>query len=96
MRQWRSDVFSASLAQGLLFCRARQPAVLTAAAVVVAHNHPSGDPTPSEDDIALTKNLIEIGKLHKIPVIDHLVLAKRGADAGTFVSIRNLAILSFG
>ena len=64
--------------------------------VVVAHNHPSGDPTPSEDDIALTKDLIEIGRLHKIPVIDHLVLAKRGADAGTFVSIRNLAILSFG
>ena len=67
-----------------------------AAAVVVAHNHPSGDPTPSEDDIALTKELIEIGRLHKIPVIDHLVLAKRGADAGTFVSIRNLAVLSFG
>jgi DNA repair protein RadC len=96
MRQWRSDVFSASLVQGLLFCRARQPAVLTATAVVVAHNHPSGDPTPSEDDIAMTKELIEIGRLHKIPVIDHLVLAKRGADAGTFVSIRNLAVLSFG
>ena len=67
-----------------------------AAAVIVAHNHPSGDPTPSEDDIAMTKELIEIGRLHKIPVIDHLVLAKRGSEDGTFVSIRNLAVLSFG
>ena len=67
-----------------------------AAAVIVAHNHPSGDPTPSEDDIVLTKELIEIGRLHKIPVIDHLVLSRRGSEDGTFVSIRNLAVLSFG
>ena len=65
-------------------------------AVIVAHNHPSGDPTPSEDDIALTKELIEIGRLHKIPVIDHLVLSRRGSEDGTFVSIRNLAVLLFG
>jgi len=46
-------------------------------AVIVAHNHPNGDPTPSDEDVALTKELIEIGKLHRIPVIDHLVLAAR-------------------
>lgn len=65
-------------------------------AVIVAHNHPCGDPTPSDDDIALTKDLIEIGKLHKIPVIDHLVLSKSKSGAGQFVSIRNLAVIAFG
>ena len=37
------------------------------------HNHPSGDVTPSTDDIILTKSLIEIGKLQQIPVIDHII-----------------------
>ena len=65
-------------------------------AVIVAHNHPCGDPTPSDDDIALTKDLIEIGKLHKIPVVDHLVLSKSLSGTEQFVSIRNLAVIAFG
>lgn len=65
-------------------------------AMIVAHNHPSGDPAPSEEDIALTKSLIEIGKLHQIPVIDHLVIGSPSSNHGVgFVSIRNLAILDF-
>lgn len=64
--------------------------------MIVAHNHPSGDPAPSEEDIALTKSLIEIGKLHQIPVIDHLVIGSPSSNHGVgFVSIRNLAILDF-
>jgi DNA repair protein RadC len=46
-----------------------------AAAVVLFHNHPSGDPTPSADDMALTKRLVESGVLMGIEVLDHLVLA---------------------
>ena len=46
-----------------------------AAAVVLFHNHPSGDPTPSADDMALTKRLVEAGVLMGIEVLDHLVLA---------------------
>ncbi len=46
-----------------------------AAAIVLFHNHPSGDPTPSGDDVALTARLVEAGHLMGIEVIDHLVLA---------------------
>ena len=46
-----------------------------AAAIVLFHNHPSGDPTPSGEDVALTARLVEAGRLMGIEVIDHLVLA---------------------
>jgi DNA repair protein RadC len=45
------------------------------ASILVAHNHPSGDPTPSPDDIALTRKLVEAGHLVGIEVVDHLVIA---------------------
>ena len=46
-----------------------------AAAVVLFHNHPSGDPAPSADDVALTRRLVEAGVLMGIEVLDHVVLA---------------------
>ena len=46
-----------------------------AAAIVLFHNHPSGDPTPSGEDVALTARLVEAGQLMGIEVVDHLVLA---------------------
>jgi len=46
-----------------------------AVSLLVAHNHPSGDPTPSEYDYALTKDLLDAGKLLGVRVIDHLVIA---------------------
>ena len=49
-----------------------------AAALVVAHNHPSGNPEPSREDVAVTKQLVEAGKLMGIPVHDHLILAGGG------------------
>lgn len=45
-----------------------------AAAIIVAHNHPSGDPTPSPEDLALTRRLRQAGDLVGIPVIDHVVV----------------------
>ncbi len=48
----------------------------TAASVVLAHNHPSGDPEPSEDDITITKRLIEVGKILGIEVLDHIIIGK--------------------
>ena len=44
------------------------------AALIVAHNHPSGDPSPSPEDIALTRKLVEAGELLDIPVLDHVIL----------------------
>lgn len=54
------------------------------AAVILAHNHPSGDPTPSPDDLATTKRLREAGEVIGVEVVDHLIL---GRD-GEFVSLR--------
>ena len=50
--------------------------VTSAAAIVVAHNHPSGDPTPSEADIKVTRDLIRAGQLLKIEVLDHVVIGR--------------------
>jgi DNA repair protein RadC len=52
----------------------RHAAVGAAAAVVVFHNHPSGDPRPSEDDLRLTARLVAAGELMGVPVLDHVVL----------------------
>jgi len=49
-----------------------------AQAVIVAHNHPGGDPTPSRDDVALTARLQAVGDLVGIPVLDHLILTLDG------------------
>lgn len=46
----------------------------SAAAVILVHNHPSGDPTPSREDIALTKRLVEAGEIIGIDVLDHIVI----------------------
>ena len=52
-----------------------QPAILqNAAAIAVAHNHPSGDPTPSAEDRELTQTLLEAGRALCIPVLDHLII----------------------
>ncbi len=47
-----------------------------AAAIIVGHNHPSGDPTPSEQDLATTKHLMEAGKLLGIPLLDHVIVTR--------------------
>ena len=48
-----------------------------AAALILVHNHPSGDPTPSPEDVHLTKKLIEAGLLLDIPVLDHVIMGDR-------------------
>ena len=58
--------------------------------IVVAHNHPSGDLTPSKADLAATKRLREAGELLSVPLVDHLILGKPAAGDGgppAFVSL---------
>ena len=56
-----------------------RPAILaSAASIIVAHNHPRGDPEPSEEDISITRRLAEVGELLGIGLLDHVVIAKRG------------------
>ena len=54
-----------------------------AAAIIIAHNHPSGDPTPSSEDVAVTRQIVEAGDLLGIELLDHLVIGQ-----GRWVSLR--------
>lgn len=47
-----------------------------AAAMIVAHNHPSGDPAPSPEDIRVTREIVQAGKLLSIDVLDHMVIGR--------------------
>jgi DNA repair protein RadC len=69
-----------------------RPAIeANAAAVVLVHNHPSGDPTPSEADIKVTRDLIRAGQLLKIEVLDHVILGRATQDRPKdYVSLREL------
>jgi len=62
-----------------------------AAAIVLAHNHPSGDPTPSEADIKVTRDLIRAGQLLKIEVLDHIIIGRATPERPKdYVSLREL------
>jgi len=62
-----------------------------AAAVVLVHNHPSGDPAPSEADIKVTRDLIRAGQLLKIEVLDHVILGRATRDRPKdYMSLREL------
>jgi len=56
-----------------------KPAVIaSAASMILVHNHPSGDPEPSEEDLSITRRLVQVGELLGIGVLDHIIVAKRG------------------
>lgn len=69
-----------------------RPAIAAgASALVLAHNHPSGDPTPSEADIKVTRDLIRGGQLLKIDVLDHVILGRRTEErTKDWASLREL------
>jgi DNA repair protein RadC len=56
----------------------REPIRRNVASIIVVHNHPSGDPDPSPDDVRITRQLVEAGRLLDVEVLDHLVIAERG------------------
>ena len=61
----------------------REPLVLRAVSAVMAHNHPSGDPTPSPQDVAMTETVVKAGQLLDLRLLDHVVVGD-----GSFVSMR--------
>jgi DNA repair protein RadC len=66
------------------------------AKLVVVHNHPSGDPTPSAEDVRVTRQLIQAGQVVGIEVLDHIILGKRGAERPKdFLSLRESGIVDF-
>lgn len=77
---YRGSVNSSQVRIGELFKAAIRR---NAASIVVIHNHPSGDPTPSPDDVAITRGIVQAGKLLDVDVLDHLVIGR-----GKFVSLK--------
>ncbi|MFP3122605.1 DNA repair protein RadC [Ectobacillus funiculus] len=66
-----------------------KPAIISnAASIIVAHNHPSNDPTPSREDVEVTKRLVEAGKIIGIDVLDHLIVCEEN-----FVSLKEKGYL---
>lgn len=58
------------------------------ASAILVHNHPSGDPVPSEEDITLTKRLVEAGRILDIPVLDHVIIG-----LGRYVSLKEKGVI---
>jgi DNA repair protein RadC len=76
-----------------LFKRALQH---SCAALILAHNHPSGDPAPSAEDIKVTKQLISAGEVMGIKVLDHIILGHRRHQSDTdFLSLREAGLVNF-
>lgn len=66
----------------------------SAAAMILAHNHPSGDPTPSAEDVAITKRLVKAGELLNIAVLDHIILGHKTAGRDQdFTSLKELGLM---
>lgn len=75
-----------------------RPAIKSSsAAVVLVHNHPSGDPTPSAEDVRITKQLVEAGRIVDIRVLDHVIIGAASAQKGAdFLSLRETGLVDFG
>ena len=73
-----------------------KPAIsASAAAIILVHNHPSGDPSPSEADIRATRDLIRAGQVLKIELLDHIILGRKTEQRHKdFVSLRELGYFS--
>jgi DNA repair protein RadC len=77
---YKGSVNSSQVRVGELFKDAIR---INASAIIVVHNHPSGDPTPSPDDVAATRAIVQAGKLLDVDVLDHMVIGQ-----GKWVSLK--------
>lgn len=86
----RQTIFIGSLNASIVHPREvfREAVKRSAASIIVAHNHPSGDPTPSQEDIHVTRRLVESGKMIGIELIDHIIIGNR-----KFVSLKEKGYL---
>lgn len=83
---YRGNLAGSSVRVGEVF---REAVRSCSAAIIVAHNHPSGDPTPSAEDLRITRELAEAGRLLDIELLDHLVIGR-----GRWTSLRAVGALA--
>jgi DNA repair protein RadC len=91
-----SDVSKGSLNASIVEPREvfKDAIAASAASMILAHNHPSGDPTPSSEDIAITKRLVKAGELLNIAVLDHIILGQRTSGREQdYVSLKELGLM---
>lgn len=81
---YRGSLNSSMVRIGELF---RDAVRRSAAAIIVVHNHPSGDPSPSADDVSVTRAIVEAGKIMDIEVLDHIIIGQ-----GKFVSLKERSL----
>lgn len=73
----------------------RSAIIMNAKAVVFVHNHPSGDPSPSESDVKITRDLMRAGQILKIEVLDHVILGRATSERSQgWASLRELGLMS--
>lgn len=68
--------------------------IASAASIILAHNHPAGDPAPSESDIKVTRDMIRAGQLLKIELVDHLIIGKPIDGSKGYCSLREAGYFS--
>lgn len=75
----KQTIFIGSLNASIVHPREifREAVKRTSASIICVHNHPSGDPTPSQEDIQVTKRLVEAGKIMGIELLDHIIIGNR-------------------
>mgnify|MGYP001583734102 CR=1 FL=1 len=73
----------------------RQAVAENAAAVVLVHNHPSGDPSPSAEDVRITKQVVEAGRILGILVTDHVIIGRETDGSRGFLSMREQGLCDF-
>jgi DNA repair protein RadC len=69
--------------------------VENAAVIVLVHNHPSGDPTPSAEDIKITRQIVEAGRILGILVTDHVIIGRESESSRGFLSMREQGLCDF-
>jgi DNA repair protein RadC len=67
-----------------------------AAAIALVHNHPSGDPTPSPQDVELTREAVRAGSLLDLEVLDHVVVGRGSSERDSYVSLKERGLGGFG
>ena len=73
----------------------REACRCAAASLILSHSHPSGDPTPSKEDLDITRRLIEAAKILGIRIVDHVIVGRPSPETPGFVSLREKNLVAF-